>query len=90
MMYPFMTFPDETTITNSEMKPDGSVRVYVETPDEKDGFHNAWCILPDYKWEKISGYSDEDISAYQEIIESVAHLIIEFSQEGGFANAANF
>ena len=90
MMYPFMSFPDETTITHSEMKPDGSVMVYVETPDEKNGFNNAWCILPEYKWEKICGYSQEEIAKYQEIIESVAHLIIEFSQEGGFANAANF
>jgi hypothetical protein len=51
-MYPFMSFPDNTEITHSEMQSDGTVRVYVETPDEKDGFHNAWCILPEYRWEK--------------------------------------
>ena len=59
MMYPFMTLNDDTEITHSEMKPDGRVKVYIETPDEKDGFHNATCYLPDYTWEKISGYSDE-------------------------------
>ncbi|MBQ3427629.1 MAG: hypothetical protein IJH37_10905 [Clostridia bacterium] len=90
MMYPFMTLPDDTTITHSEMQPDGSVRVYVETPDEKDGFHNAWCILPQYRWENVHGYSDPEIAEYQDLIGSVAHLIIEFSKEGGFANAANF
>jgi hypothetical protein len=89
MMYPFMSFPDDTEITHSEMKSNGTVRVYVETPDEKDGFHNAWCVLPEYKWENVYGYSDEEISKYQEIIQSVAHLIMEFSQEGGFGNAAN-
>ena len=26
---------------------------------------------------------------YQQVIESTAHLILEFSQEGGFDNAAN-
>ena len=35
MMYPFMTLNDDTEITHSEMKPDGKVKVYIETPDEK-------------------------------------------------------
>lgn len=39
MMYPFMTLNDDTEITHSEMKPDGRVKVYIETPDLKDGFH---------------------------------------------------
>ena len=51
MMYPFMTLNDDTEITHSEMRADGRVKVYIETPDEKDGFHNAICYLPDYKWE---------------------------------------
>ena len=41
MMYPYMTFNDGTEITHSEMKPDGQVKVYIETPDLKDGFQNA-------------------------------------------------
>jgi hypothetical protein len=90
MQYPFLTYPDNTMITHSEMKPDGTVRVYVESPDEKDGFHNAWCILPEYKWEKINGFSDDEIKKYQRIIKSVAHLIIEYSQTGGFDNASSF
>ena len=43
MMYPFLTLPDETEITHSEMLQDGRVKVYIETPDKKDGFHNATC-----------------------------------------------
>lgn len=54
-MYPFMTLNDDTEITHSEMRADGRVKVYIETPDEKDGFHNAICYLPDYKWENING-----------------------------------
>ena len=50
MMYPFMTLPDNTEITHSEMLSNGKVKVYIETPDEKDGFHNATCYLPDYEW----------------------------------------
>ena len=40
-MYPYLTLNDDTEITHSEMKPDGRVKVYIETPDEKDGFHHA-------------------------------------------------
>ena len=47
MMYPFLTLADETEITYSEMKSDGTVKVYIETPDEYDGFHNVVCWLPE-------------------------------------------
>ncbi len=42
------------------------------------------------EWEDIFGFSQEEIDEYQEIIESTAHLIMQFSQEGGFDNAAGF
>lgn len=90
MMYPFMTLNDDTEITHSEMRADGKVKVYIETPDEKDGFHNAICYLPDYKWENINGYSDMEMSYFKKLIRENAHLIMEFSQEGGILSAANF
>ena len=89
MMYPFMTLNDDTEITHSEMKPDGRVKVYIETPDIKDGFHNATCWLPDYKWEDIAGYSETEMAYFKQLVQNNAHLIIEFSQEGGILNAAN-
>ncbi|CVI65679.1 hypothetical protein NDGK_00286 [Clostridiales bacterium CHKCI001] len=49
MMYPYMTLNDDTEITHLEMKPDGRVKVYIETPVE-NGFHNATKI-----WISISG-----------------------------------
>ena len=70
MMYPYMTLNDDTEITHSEMKQDGRVKVYIETPDEKDGFHSAICWLPDYKWEKIQGYSEEEIKYFQRLVEA--------------------
>lgn len=87
MMYPFMTLNDDTEITHSEMKDDGQVKVYVETPDEKDGFHNAVCWLPAYRWEQVHGYTDAQISYYQQLIRNNAHLILEFAQDGGVLNA---
>ena len=35
----------------------GKVKVYIETPDETGGFHDAICWLPDYTWE-VHGYSE--------------------------------
>lgn len=88
MMYPFMTLDDNTEIVHSQMLDDNSVKVYIEKPDAKDGFHHATCYLPTYKWSDVFGFSDDDLRRYQEILESTAHLILEFSKEGGFEHAA--
>lgn len=90
MMYPFMTLNDETEIVHSEMREDGTVKVYIEKPDEKYCFRHATCYLPEYKWEDIYHFSDDDIDRFNDIIKSTAHLIMEFSQDGGFENASNF
>ena len=89
MMYPFMTLDDNAEIVHSEMGKDGRVKVYIEKPDAKDGFHYATCYLPSYTWEDVFGFSDEEINRYKKMIESTAHLIMEFSQKGGFNNAAD-
>ena len=67
MMYPFMTLNDETEIVHSEMKEDGIVKVYIETPDEKDGFHNMTCYLPSYEITENNGYTQKDIKIVQRI-----------------------
>lgn len=90
MMYPFLELPDQTQIVHGDMREDGSVKVYIEKPDAEDCFHNAVCWLPAYRWENVNGFSEEEIRSYQEIIESTAHLILEFAQQGGFEHAAGF
>lgn len=87
MMYPFMTLNDDTEITHSEMKSDGRVKVYIETPDLKDGFHNATCYLPDYTWE-VHGYSESEMTYFKQLLHDNAHLILEFAQDGGILNAS--
>ena len=77
MMYPFMTLNDDTEIIHSEMKPDGRVKVYIETPDEKDGFHNAVCWLPEYRWEKIYGYSEAEMTYFKKLIREQAQFILQ-------------
>ncbi len=89
MMYPFLQLDDQTEIVHSDMLSDGSVKVYIEKPVD-GGFHSATCFLPKYEWKGIDGFTDSDIERYQKIVESVAHLIIQFSQGGGFENAASF
>ena len=90
MMYPFMTLDDNTEIVHSEMREDGQVKVYLERPDATDGFHRATCWLPGYNWEDIFGFSAADMARLQEVVRSTAHLILQFSQEGGFDSAAGF
>lgn len=89
MMYPFMTLNDNTEIVHSEMKPDGRVKVYIERPDRNLGFRHATCWLPCYQWEDIYGFTAQEMDGFRELVESTAHLILQFSQEGGFANASN-
>lgn len=76
MMYPYLTLNDDTEITHSELRPDGRVKVYIETPDVRDGFHNATCYLSDYTWENIHGYSDQEMAYFKRLIRDNAHLIM--------------
>lgn len=64
-------------------------KFFIETPDNFGSFRNATCWLPEYKWEDIKGYSDQEMAYFKQLIRNNAHLIIEFSQEGGISNAAN-
>ncbi len=90
MMYPFLQIDGDTEIVHSEMHSNGEVKVYIEKPDAKDGFHHATCFLPGYRWENIYGFNDAEMARFQEVVESTAHLILEFSQHGGFDHAASF
>ena len=89
MKYPYMTLQDETNIVHSHMREDGTVKVYMERPRD-GGFDSAECILPCYEWGAINGFSPEEIKRLDKFVHNNAHLMMEFAQEGGFANAANF
>lgn len=96
MLYPFMTLNDNTEIVHSELiDVDGKekVKVCIEKP-VYGGFHSAVCYLPDYSWENIHGFSELEINTFQELLESLAHVIIQLAKDGGIEgsteNAANF
>lgn len=87
-MYPLMTLNNDTEIVHSEILEDGSVKVYVETPDEKEGSHHMTVYLPSYKIAEVYNYTYEEVKEYMELIRSMAHLIIPFAKGGGFENAS--
>lgn len=91
MLYHFMTLADETEIVHSEsMQIDGKeqVKVVIEKP-VTGGFHSAVCWLPDYRWEAVQGFDTDEIKEYQEILQSLSHIIIDLARDGGFDRAAN-
>jgi len=90
MMYPFLTLDDGTEIVHSEMQTDSRVKVYMERPSPEVCFHHATCWLPGYVWEDVEGFSPAELDRLQEVVQSTAHLILRFAQEGGFDNAASF
>ncbi len=90
MMYPFMTLDDGTEIVHSEYLENGEVRVYAETPDEDKGFLHMTVYLPSYRIEETYGYDNKMKEKILDVITSTAHLIIEFSRNGGYDHASGF
>ena len=89
MKYPFMTFPDDTVITHSDIYLENNkekIKVYIEQPTDS-GFFNATCILPEYSWQNINGFTKNQIKDFQELIEKGSYLIYKFARQGGFGNA---
>lgn len=86
MMYPLMTLDDDTEIVHS-MHSDGRMKVYIERPDEHDGFPHVTCWLPDDVWEGDFGFSEDDVARFKGIVHSCAHLLLEFAAGRGFENA---
>ena len=81
MMYPFLTLNDDTEIVHSEMLPSGEVRVYIERPDARDGFHSATCFLPSYTWKDIDGFAPEEIAEYLGCSEERVREIQKIAQD---------
>jgi hypothetical protein len=77
-----MTIKDNIEVVHSEKK-DGKVRVCFEQPVFQ-GFNSIECVLPDYKWSENQGFDDKTLKYLEEYIHSMAHIIIELAEEGGF------
>ena len=85
MMYPYMTLNDETEIVHSQIIDEGKtekVLVHFERPTE-NGFDSARCELPSYTWIFREGYTDQEISFFEQLLQSNAHLIFKYARSGG-------
>lgn len=81
MLYPYMTLIDEAEIVYSQLIGHGSaekVIVHFERPTE-NGFDSARCELPAYRWVLQDGYSDREISAFEEFLKKNARQIWKYA-----------
>ena len=85
MMYAYMTLGDGTEIVHSHLiEEDGiqKVIVHFERPNP-DGFDDARCELPAYRWTEKKGFTDEEMAMFTKLLESNAHLIYRYAANGG-------
>lgn len=40
-------------------------------------FQSAWCILPEYRWEDVDGFTDEELEMLTAEIKKREHLIFK-------------
>jgi len=85
MMYPYLILGDGTEVVHSHLiEEDGMKKVIVhfERPTE-NGFDDARCVLPEYKWTEIKGFNPQEIDRFMMFLHSNAHLIFRYAAEGG-------
>ena len=85
MMYPYITLFDETEITHSHLINNygiNEIEVHFERPTDV-GFDAARCLLPSYQWIKNEGFSDKEIQFFTQLVETNAHLLYKYAENGG-------
>ena len=80
MVYPFKKLRDEIEAVYSELRADGTVKVYFEQP-VYGGFHSIECILPGFEWGENNGFSEEELRYLDEYIHSDENLIMELARK---------
>ena len=83
MMYPYMTLPDGTEITHSELLDDNRIYVHFERPTNT-GFDSVRFVLPSYTMTSWEGhYSDKETADFVELLRHHAHLLYKYAANGG-------
>ena len=85
MMYPYMTLGDGTEIVHSQIIEENGLQkviVHFERPTE-EGFDDARCELPEYKWTEKHGFSEDEIGFFEKLLESNSHLLYKYAMNGG-------
>lgn len=69
MIHHLITLKDNTEIVFTDLRHDGTVLVYVEKPDEVDGFHHASYVIPYFCWQDVYGFYEEELDFYAKVIQ---------------------
>ena len=77
MIYPLLSLNDDTEYNYTDLQSDGTIIVYVETPNAIDGFHSLECVLPDYEVRNVQGYSQSKQDKILEIIKNNVDRIMD-------------
>ena len=80
MYYGYMSFPDNTEVTYSDMDRFGVVGVWIETP-VPSGFKSAHCYLPSLEWDSVDGFTDDEMNGLTDFVLRNADLILDLSEE---------
>ena len=89
MMYPYITLADETLITHSHLLGGGEekyVEVHFERP-KQNGFDMARCCLPSYEWIIRDGFTDDEITMFERLLQDAAHSFFKYAELGGMSIA---
>ena len=85
MMYPYITFSDETEVTHSQILERNNrreVEVHFERPTE-NGFDEARCLLPTYQWIYHTGYTPDELTNLINFIQNNVHVLYKYAEEDG-------
>ena len=82
MMYPYLTLPDKTKITHTQLLGEGEdlyVEVHFERPNA-NGIHTARYRIPSNIWLSRDGFTDDEIAGFEKMCKENADLIIKSAE----------
>lgn len=86
---PLLSFENGLEVTYSDLKKhdNGSVfiTIYFERPNEKGFFDSAQIDYPGSDFEKVKGFSKEDLKEFRKYVDRSGHTALEFSKEDAYA-----
>ena len=79
-MYFFKKLDDDAEVNYSEAS-EGIVKVYIEKPDEQDGFHHMTVYLPHFEVKEEYGFSEEEFVRYIRFLWENGKKIVKRARE---------
>lgn len=89
MFYHYCTYLDNTEISHTPIREDGSVIIHIEEPHEITDFKTLEIEIPTLGTIKNSGFSKKEVDFWRMFCNDNACLIFELAQKGGIHNAVH-